>query len=81
MIRRTLISYAFRLPLAMLDMHLRKAAHAEGIVVLPAKIPRYGCAAEGSVLIGDPFVGVKDLPHYDNIAHGSPMARSAGRAV
>mgnify|MGYP007037740446 CR=1 FL=1 len=71
----------FGLPLATIDVHLRKAAHVEGIVALPAKIPRYGCAAEGNVLIGDPFVGVKDLPNHDNIAHGSSMARSAGRAV
>lgn len=28
------------LPLATLDKHLRKAAHAEGIDVLPTKIPR-----------------------------------------
>ncbi|HET9129903.1 MAG TPA: type II toxin-antitoxin system VapC family toxin, partial [Terriglobia bacterium] len=28
------------LPLATLDKNLRKAAHAEGIAVLPEKIPR-----------------------------------------
>lgn len=34
------LAMQLRLPLATLDRHLRKAAHAEGIFVLPVKIPR-----------------------------------------